>query len=58
MRRHHDWEDRPEPDLTDPVTAAAMERAIRGLRWVKVVHVALLLIGFGILALAVWSQLG
>jgi hypothetical protein len=55
VRLHHRWgddEDRPEPDLTDPVTAAAMNRAIRGVRIVKLIHLALLALGIGLLALA------
>ena len=39
VRLHHRWdaddEDRPEPDLTDPATAAALARAARGVRMVK-----------------------
>jgi hypothetical protein len=54
VRRHHRWDDddRPEPDLTDPVTAAAMGRAVRGVRMVKLIHLALLALGIGLLALA------
>ncbi|GAA4691956.1 hypothetical protein [Nocardioides conyzicola] len=55
MRRHHRWdddEDRPEPDLTDPATAAALERAARDVRAVKLVHLGLLVLGVGLLALA------
>ena len=55
MRLHHRWdddEDRPEPDLTDPATVAAMNRAVRGVRMVKVIHLALLALGLGLLALA------
>ncbi|MDX6300807.1 MAG: hypothetical protein QOF53_2021 [Nocardioidaceae bacterium] len=55
MRLHHRWdddEDRPEPDLTDPVTAAAMARAARGVRMVKLIHLALLALGIGVLVLA------
>ena len=55
MRLHHRWDDdegRPEPDLTDPTTAAALTRAARGLRMVKLIHLALLVLGIGLLALA------
>jgi hypothetical protein len=55
VRLHHRWDDagdRPEPDLTDPVTAAAMDRAVRGVRVVKLIHLALLALGIGLLALA------
>ena len=55
MRLHHHWdddEDRHEPDLTDPVTAAAMGQAVRGVRLVKLIHLALLALGIGLLALA------
>ncbi|MEP9362511.1 hypothetical protein ABLE68_06055 [Nocardioides sp. CN2-186] len=54
MRLHHDWddEDPPEPDLTDPVTAAAMTRAARGVRLVKLIHLGLLVLGLAVLALA------
>ena len=54
MRLHHRWddEDRPEPDLTDPVTVSAMDRAARGVRMVKLIHLALLALGIGLLALA------
>jgi hypothetical protein len=55
VRRHHRWdddEDRPEPDLTDPATAAALTRAARGVRVVRLVHLGLLALGLGLLALA------
>ncbi len=55
VRLHHRWdddEDRPEPDLTDPATAAALTRAARGVRMVKLIHLALLTLGIGLLALA------
>jgi hypothetical protein len=55
VRLHHRWDDdpdRPEPDLTDPVTASAMHRAARGVRMVKLVHLALLALGIGLFALA------
>jgi hypothetical protein len=55
VRLHHRWdddEDRPEPDLTDPATAAALTRAARGVRLVKLIHLALLALGIGLLALA------
>jgi hypothetical protein len=59
VRLHHRWndgEDRPEPDLTDPVTAAAMDRAARGVRMVKLIHLALLVLGVGLLALALFLR--
>jgi hypothetical protein len=55
VRLHHHWddaEDRPEPDLTDPLSAAAMDRAARGVRMVKLIHLALLALGMGLLVLA------
>jgi hypothetical protein len=54
VRLHHRWDDddRPEPDLTDPVTSAALMRAARGVRMVKLIHLALLVLGIGLLALA------
>jgi hypothetical protein len=55
VRLHHRWDeedDRPEPDLTDPATAAALDRAARDVRIVKVVHFGLLALGVGLLALA------
>ena len=56
MRLHHRWDDddegRPEPDLTDPSTAAALTRAARDVRMVKLIHLALLALGIGLLALA------
>ena len=54
MRLHHRWddEDPPEPDLTDPATAAALNRAARGVRAVKLIHLALLVLGLGLFALA------
>ena len=54
MRLHHRWddEDRPEPDLTDPATAGALARAARGVRVVRLVHLGLLALGVGLLALA------
>jgi hypothetical protein len=54
VRLHHRWddEDRPEPDLTDPATAAAFTRAARDVRIVKLTHLALLALGVGVLALA------
>ena len=61
MRLHHRWdddEDRPEPDLTDPVTAAALARAARDVRIVKLVHLALLALGIGLLALALILRVG
>jgi hypothetical protein len=55
VRLHHRWdddEDRPEPDLTDPASAVAMDRAARGVRTVKLIHLALLAVGMGLLVLA------
>ena len=60
VRLHHRWdgdEDRPEPDLTDPATAAALTRAVRGVRMVKLIHLALLALGIGLLALALLLRL-
>ena len=55
MRLHHRWDDdegRPEPDLTDPVTAAALTRAAHDVRVVKLVHLSLLALAVGLMALA------
>jgi len=55
VRLHHRWDDdddRPEPDLSDPATAAALNRAARDVRVVKLVHLALLAVGMGLLVLA------
>jgi hypothetical protein len=55
VRLHHRWdddEDRPEPDLTDPATAAAVARAARGVRLVKLIHLALVAFGIGLFVLA------
>jgi hypothetical protein len=55
VRLHHRWdddEDRPDPDLTDPTTASALTRAARDVRTVRLVHLALLVLGIGLLALA------
>lgn len=55
VRLNHRWDDdegRPELDLTDPVTASAMHRAGRGMRMVKLTHLALLALGIGLFALA------
>ena len=55
VRLHHRWdddEDGPEPDLTHPATAAALTRAARGVRMVKLIHLALLALGIGLFALA------
>ena len=55
VRLHHRWdddEDRPEPDLTDPATAAALARAARDVRLVKLIHLALVAFGICLLALA------
>ena len=53
----HGWdddedEDRPEPDLTDPATVAALNRAARDVRMVKLIHLALVVLGMGLLGLA------
>lgn len=61
MRLHHRWdgdEDRPEPDLTDPATAAAFARAARDVRIVRLIHLALLAVGIGLLALALLLRAG
>ena len=61
VRLHHDWdddEDRPEPDLTDPATAAAFTRAARDVRIVRSIHLALLALGIGLLALALLLRVG
>ncbi len=55
MLLHHNWDeddDRPEPDLNDPATATALTRAARNVRTVKLIHLALLAVGIGLLALA------
>ncbi|GAA1775862.1 hypothetical protein GCM10009795_022370 [Nocardioides hankookensis] len=55
MRLHHRWDDeddRPEPDLQDPATAAALNRAARDVRTVKLVHLALVALGVVVLAVA------
>ena len=55
VRLHHRWdddEDRPEPDLTDPATAAALTRAARDVRLVKLIHLGLVAVGMGLLVLA------
>jgi hypothetical protein len=54
VRLHHRWdddEDGPEPDLTDPETAAALTRAARDVRIVRLIHLALLAVGIALLAL-------
>jgi hypothetical protein len=38
--------------MTDPATAAAFTRAARDVRIVKLMHLALLTVGLGVLALA------
>ena len=38
--------------MTDPVTASAMDRAARGVRMVKLIHLALLALGIGLFAIA------
>ena len=61
VRLHHRWdddEDRPEPDLTDPATAAALTRATRDVYVVKLIHLALLALGIGLLALALLLLVG
>jgi hypothetical protein len=61
VRRHYRWdddEDRPEPDLTDPATAAALTRAARDLRIVALIHLALLALGMGLFALALLLRVG
>ena len=60
VRLHHRWddEDRPEPDLTDPATAAALTRAARDVRVVRLIHLALLALGIGLLALALLLRAG
>jgi len=58
---HHRWdddEDRPEPDLTDPSTRAAVTRAARDVRVVKLIHLGLLVLGLGLLALALLLRAG
>ena len=60
VRLHHRWdddEDRSPPDLTDPTTAAAVTRAARDVRTVKLIHLALLALGMGLLALALLLRL-
>jgi hypothetical protein len=60
VRLRHRWdddEDRPEPDLTDPATAAALARAARGVRMVKRIHLTLLALGIGLFALALLLKL-
>ena len=55
VRLHHRWdddEDRPQPDLTEAATAAALTRAARDVRLVKLIHLAMLALGTGLLALA------
>ena len=55
VRLHDAWDDeagRPEPDLTDDATVAAVARAARDVRNVELIHLALLLIGVAVLALA------
>jgi hypothetical protein len=54
VRLHHrfDDDDRPEPEPTDPATAAALSRAARDVRMVTLIHLALLALGIGLFALA------
>ena len=59
VRLHHRWdddEDHPEPDLTDPATAAALARAARGVRMVRRIHFAMLAFGIGLLVLALFLR--
>ena len=60
VRLHHRWDDddRPEPDLTDPATAAALMRAARDVRIVKLIHLALVALGIVLLALALLLRTG
>jgi hypothetical protein len=60
VRLHHRWDDddRPEPDMTDSVTAAALTRAARDVRVVKLIHLALVAVGLGLLALALLFLVG
>ena len=60
VRLHHRWDDdeRPEPDLTDPVTVAALTRAARDVRAVKLVHLGLLALGLGLLVLGLLVRVG
>ena len=61
VRLRHRWdddEDRPEPDLTDPAAAAAFARAARDVRIVKLVHLALIVLGTGLLVLALLLRAG
>ena len=60
VRLHHRWdddEDRPEPDLTDPATAAALARAARDVRLVRLIHWSLIAFGTGLLVLALLLRL-
>jgi hypothetical protein len=57
VRLHHRWDndndnDRPESDLTDPATAAALIRAARDVRIIKLIHLAVLTVGIGLLVIA------
>jgi hypothetical protein len=45
-------------DDLDPKTAEALDRAVRDVRRVKLLHVALLAIGFGLLAVALLTRSG
>jgi hypothetical protein len=61
VRLHHRWdddEDRAKPDLTDPATAAALTRAARDVNIVKLIHLSLLALGIGLLALALLLRVG
>ena len=61
MRLHHRWdddEDSPEPHLTDPATASAFTRAARDVRIVKLIHMALLVLGIGVLAVVLLLRAG
>ena len=56
---HDNWdEDDPEPDMNDPATVAASSRAARGVRIVKLIHLALLALGVGLLALTLLLRVG
>ena len=61
VRLRHRWdddEDRPEPDLNDPETAAAVARAARDVRLVKRIHLSLVAFGVVLLAVALLLRLG
>jgi hypothetical protein len=59
VRLHHRWDDDgPQTDLTDPATVEALDRAEREVRVIKLVHLARLALGLGLLALALLLLLG